>query len=250
MLHRAADRCREPVRRDLLRTVGGLLPIAAVAPPGAHELHTSIAPRRISREPTLPNAAASTRPGPDGLWWDRSAHLVWLGNPARDRVRFAASVGNPVAVALGPTTTPHDVERLCRALNPQRLPGRLTLVPRLGVARALDTLPALFAAAAACETPVCWVGDPMPDRRTRHGPAALRIDGVIDAIHAFFRACRATGTVPGGLHLAYGPDAVIEVRSDRETGKFPAQRRSRRTPGLDPAEILHCVIAALELRTT
>ncbi|WP_157172997.1 3-deoxy-7-phosphoheptulonate synthase [Nocardia exalbida] len=250
LLHRAADRCREPVGRDLLRTVGGLLPIAAVAPQGAHELHTSIAPLRISREPTLPNAAASTRPGPDGRWWDRSAHLVWIDNPARDRVRFAASVGNPVAVVLGPTTTPHDVERLCRALNPQRLPGRLTLVPRLGVAGTLDTLPALFAAAAACETPVCWVGDPMPARRTRHGPATLRIDGAIDAIHAFFRACRATGTVPGGLHLTYGPDAVKDARSDRETGKLLADRRTRRAPGLDPAEILRCVIAALELRAT
>ncbi|WP_157106584.1 3-deoxy-7-phosphoheptulonate synthase [Nocardia arthritidis] len=250
VLHQAADRCPDPVRRDLLRTVGGLLPIAAIAPPGAHELHNSIAPPCISREPTLPNPAASTRPGPDGRWWDRSAHLVWIGYPARERVRFAAGVGNPVAVALGPTTTPHDVERLCRALNPRRLPGRLTLAPRLGPARTLDTLPTLFAAAAACETPVCWVCDPMPTRRTKHGTATLRVDGALDGIHAFFRACRATGTVPGGLYLECEPVAVIDARSDRETGKLPADRRSRRVPGLDPVDILHCVIAALELRTS
>ncbi|MFE7740746.1 3-deoxy-7-phosphoheptulonate synthase [Nocardia sp. NPDC057455] len=248
MLHRAADRCREPVRRDLLRAVGGLLPIAAIAPPGGHELHNSIVPPRVSREPRLPYAAAPARQGPDGRWWDRSAHLLWIGNPAPDRVRFATSVGNPVAVALGPTTTPHDVEHLCRALNPQKQPGRLTLVPRLGVARTLDTLPALFAAAAACETPVCWVCDPMPVRRTRHGPVPLRVEGVIDAISAFFRACRATGTVPGGLHLECGPDVVIDSRGDRETAKLPADRRSRRAPGLDPVAILHCVVAALELR--
>ncbi|WP_063020170.1 3-deoxy-7-phosphoheptulonate synthase [Nocardia niwae] len=252
ILRRAADGCRDPVRRDLLRAVGGLLPIAAITPPGAHELHASIAPPRISREPSLPYEAAPTRQEPHGEWWDRSAHMLWIGdhtgNCARDRMRSAARVGNPVAVALGPTTTPYDVEMLCRALNPRKQPGRLTLVPRLGVAGTLDTLPALFAAAAACETPVCWVCDPMPTTpRTRFGQAAFRFDDVLDGIHAFFRTCRATGTVPGGLHLECGTD-VVERWADDPEGKHFTGCRSRRSPGLDPVQTLHCVVAALEQR--
>ncbi|MFI9633676.1 3-deoxy-7-phosphoheptulonate synthase [Nocardia sp. NPDC051929] len=222
ILRRAADRSHDPVRRDLLRAVSGLLPVAAIAPPGASELHNWLPLLRISREPVVPPGQ-----GPDERWWDRSAHLLWLddraGALAHDRMRVAIHAGNPVAVALGSATTPDDIEFLCRTLNPRKEPGRLTLVPRLGVARTLDTLPSLFAAAAACDTPICWVCDPMPSTRMPHGGGDFGADDVADVIRAFFDTCRTTGTVPGGLHLECGPD---------------------------PVETLHRVIAALELRAT
>ncbi|MGY2058617.1 3-deoxy-7-phosphoheptulonate synthase [Nocardia gipuzkoensis] len=228
ILRRAGDRCHDPVRRDLLREVGGLLPLAAIAPPGAHEMHSSLGPLRVSREPVLPYADAAVPPSAHRRGWDRSAHLLWIGDEtrpaARAQLRFAAGLGNPVAVALGPTTTPHDVEFLCRTLNPQRLPGKLTLVPRLSAACTRDKLPALFDAATACGTPVCWVFDPLPPAPpTRHGLIPPLGEVAIDGIRAFFQTCRATGTAPGGLHLECAP-------------------------GLDPAHTLHCVIAALESR--
>lgn len=234
ILHRAADQCREPAQRDLLREVAGLLPIAAVAPPGAHELYSSIAPVHLSHEAVLPDESALTRRGPDRRWWDCSTHLLWIGdrtrNPAHRQVQFAAGVGNPVAVTLGPTATPHDVELLCRALNPDNRPGRLTLIARLGAARTVEALPALFEAAARCGTPVCWVCDPMP-ADTGDGHLFRRLDEVVAEIRAFFRACRATATVPGGLHLECAPEAGF-------------------SGGLDPAQTLQCVLAALaELRS-
>ncbi|MGQ4618678.1 3-deoxy-7-phosphoheptulonate synthase [Nocardia sp. R7R-8] len=248
ILRRAADRSRDPARRDLLRAVSGLLPATAIAPPGAGEPHNWLPLLRISREPAAPRAAATpTGQRPDGRWWDRSAHLLWLGDrtPAR-LIRVATEVGNPVAVALGPATTPGDIEFLCRTLNPRKQPGRLTLIPQLGGARTLDTLPDLFAAAA--ETPICWVCDPMPSTRMPPGGSDLRIDAVVDVIRAFFRTCRATGTVPGGLHLECGPDAFAGSRGAHEADEHPAERRMGHDSGLDPVETLHCVIAALELR--
>ncbi|MBF6339336.1 3-deoxy-7-phosphoheptulonate synthase [Nocardia abscessus] len=252
ILRRAADRCHDPVRRDLLREVGGLLPLAAIAPPGAHELHSSLGPLHVSREPVPPDADILPPHSAHRRGWDRSAHLLWIGaetrQAARAQVRFAAGVGNPVAVALGPTTTPHEVEFLCRTLNPQKVPGRLTLVPGLSAACTRDRLPALFDAATACGTPVCWVFDPLPHApRTRHGHLPLLGEVVIDGIRAFFQTCRATGTVPGGLHLECAPETVVErneVRDERRTKDC----RSRHGPGLDPAQTLQCVIAALESR--
>uniref|UniRef100_UPI0024568D76 3-deoxy-7-phosphoheptulonate synthase n=1 Tax=Nocardia abscessus TaxID=120957 RepID=UPI0024568D76 len=228
ILRRAGDRCHDPVRRDLLREVGGLLPLAAIAPAGAHELHSSLDSLRVSREPVLPYAHDPPLHSAHRRGWDRSAHLLWIGDETRPaahaQLRFAAGVGNPVAVALGPTTTPHDVEFLCRTLNPQKRPGKLTLVPRLSAACTRDKLPALFDAATACRTPVCWVFDPLPPAsRTRDGRIPLLGEVAVDGIRAFFQTCRATGTVPGGLHLECAP-------------------------GLDPAQTLHCVIAALESR--
>ncbi|MGK8505711.1 3-deoxy-7-phosphoheptulonate synthase [Nocardia asiatica] len=257
MLRRAGDRCDDPVRRELLRAVAGLLPLTAIAPPGAHELHSPLAPLRVSGEPGLPYATFSSPHSADRRRWDRSAHLLWIGDSARHalhaEVRFAAAVGNPVAVALGPATTPHDVEYLCRTLNAQRQPGKLTLVPRVDAACAPARLPALFDAAAACGTPVCWVGDPMPlAARTRHGRMPLRAEVVIDNIRAFFQTCRATGTAPGGLHLECAPETVLEHTELRQGGRnrnLRDERRNRYERGLDPAQTLRCVIAALESRT-
>ncbi len=242
ILLEAADRCVEPVPRDLLRAVAGLLSTAAVAPARSRELYSSISRLHVSQEALiLPYESALTRRGSDRRWWDCSTQLLWIGdrtrNAAQEHVRFAAEVHNPVAVELGPTATARDVESLCARLNPENRPGRLTLVPRLGPERSADTLPALFDAAAAAGTPVCWICDPMhADTRRYRGHRIHRVDDIVAEIRAFFQACRATGTVPGGLHLDCAPEAVSDCVGGRD-------------PRLNPVQTLHCVVATLtELR--
>src|SRR5215471_10943783 len=71
-----------------------------------------------------------------GDWYDCSAHVLWIGDRTRDpngaHVEFFAGVHNPIGVKLGPTATPDDAVRLAEILNPDRVPGRLTLVTRMG----------------------------------------------------------------------------------------------------------------------
>ena len=59
-----------------------------------------------------------------GLPYDVSGHLVWVGERTRDldgaHVEFAASIRNPVAVKLGPTTTPGRGAGAGRAAQPGR----------------------------------------------------------------------------------------------------------------------------------
>ncbi|MEV0295458.1 3-deoxy-7-phosphoheptulonate synthase [Nocardia sp. NPDC050710] len=247
ILRRAADRCLEPVLPDMLREVAALLPLAADAPPASHELYGSIPRLHLSRE--APGESASSRRGPDRRWWDSATHLLWIGdrtrNPAHGLIEFAAGVRNPVAVALGPTATPQDVEFLCQQLNPENRPGRLTFVPRLGAARMVDDLPVLFDAAR--DTPVSWVCDPMyVETRTHEGRAIRRVDEVMARIRAFFRTCRETGTVIGGLHLDCAPEAVTEfLGREGRIDEHSADHRTRCDPGLDPAQTLSCAFTAL-----
>ncbi|RDI60290.1 3-deoxy-7-phosphoheptulonate synthase [Nocardia pseudobrasiliensis] len=258
ILVEAADRCVEPVPRELLRAVAGLLSTAAVAPARSRELYSSISRLHVSHEALiLPYEAALTRRGSDRRWWDCSTQLLWIGdrtrNPAQGHVRFAAEVHNPVAVKLGPAATPRDVESLCARLNPENRPGRLTLIPRLGAERAVDGLPALFDAAAAVGSPVCWICDPMhANTRMYRGQKIRRVDDIVAEIRAFFQACRATGTVPGGLHLECAPEAVSECVGGwgaRQSDDSVAEHRTRCDPRLNPVQTLHCVVAALtELR--
>src|SRR6478736_5910683 len=71
-----------------------------------------------------------------GQWYDCSAHMLWIGERTRQvdgaPVQFLAGVHNPLGVKLGPTSTAEDVLALCDALNPERIPGRLTLITRMG----------------------------------------------------------------------------------------------------------------------
>ncbi len=74
-----------------------------------------------------------------GDWYDCSAHMLWIGERTRQldgaHVEFFSGVNNPLGVKVGPTATPEEVLELCERLNPGRIPGRLTLITRMGADR-------------------------------------------------------------------------------------------------------------------
>src|SRR5579862_7308645 len=71
-----------------------------------------------------------------GDWYDCSAHMLWIGDRTREldgaHVEFFSGVHNPIGVKLGPKATPEETVELCERLNPDRIPGRMTLIARLG----------------------------------------------------------------------------------------------------------------------
>jgi 3-deoxy-7-phosphoheptulonate synthase len=157
-----------------------------------------------------------------GGWYDCSAHMLWIGERTRQldgaHVHFLSGVGNPVGCKIGPTVTPDEVVALCEALNPQRRPGRLTLIARLGAEQVEQRLPPLLRAVKDSGHPVVWACDPMhgntftaPNgRKTRH------LDAVLAEIGGFFRAHQAVGTWPGGVHVELTGDDVTECLGGAE----------------------------------
>jgi 3-deoxy-7-phosphoheptulonate synthase len=171
----------------------------------------------------LPYEEALTRKDSlTGNWYDCSAHLVWLGERTRDlhgaHVRFLEGVHNPLGAKIGPTVTPEQVVALCERLNPERVPGRLTLVSRMGAERVSETLPPLLAAVRDAGHPVVWACDPMHGntfssaggRKTRH------FEDVMTELGGFFAAHRAEGTWPGGIHVELTGDDVTECLGGAE----------------------------------
>jgi 3-deoxy-7-phosphoheptulonate synthase len=157
-----------------------------------------------------------------GDWYDCSAHMLWIGERTRQldsaHVQFLAGVQNPLGCKIGPTATPDEVVDLCEALNPERRPGRLTLISRMGAEKIETALPPLLAAVRDSGHPVVWTCDPMhgntftaPNgRKTRH------FDAVISEISSFFRAHRDAGTWPGGVHVELTGDDVTECLGGAE----------------------------------
>jgi 3-deoxy-7-phosphoheptulonate synthase len=151
-----------------------------------------------------------------GQPYDLSAHLVWIGERSRDlegaHVEFCSRIRNPIGVKLGPTATPEDAVALVERLNPDRVPGRLTLITRLGAERVRDLLPPLVEKVTAQGAPVVWVCDPMHGNtfESPSGYKTRRLDHVFDEVAGFFEVHRALGTHPGGIHVEFTGDEVTE----------------------------------------
>ena len=151
-----------------------------------------------------------------GDWYDCSAHMVWLGERTREldgaHVEFFRGISNPIGCKVGPTATTDEVLGLCNALNPERVPGRLTLISRMGAEKITDGLRPLLKAVKDAGHPVVWACDPMhgntytapSGRKTRH------FDAILSEIKGFFDAHAAEGTWPGGVHVELTGDDVTE----------------------------------------
>lgn len=160
--------------------------------------------------------AMTRRDSLTGDWYDTSAHLVWVGERTRQlggaHIEFVSGLSNPIGVKIGPSTTPAEVVELCARLDPDRTPGRLTLISRMGAGKVTDRLPTLLRAVRDTGHPVVWTCDPMHGntfvgaggRKTRH------FDHVLAEIAEFFAACRSEGVWPGGVHVELTGDNVTE----------------------------------------
>jgi 3-deoxy-7-phosphoheptulonate synthase len=151
-----------------------------------------------------------------GQPYDTSAHFVWVGERTRDlhgaHIEFASGIRNPVGVKIGPDAKPSDVLALIGRLNPDREPGRVTLITRMGAGRVRDALPPLIKAVIAEGIEIPWVCDPMHGNtfEAPSGHKTRRLRDVLDEVQGFFEVHRSLGTHPGGIHIEFTGDNVTE----------------------------------------
>ncbi|GLK18813.1 MULTISPECIES: class II 3-deoxy-7-phosphoheptulonate synthase [Herbiconiux] len=157
-----------------------------------------------------------------GTPYNTSSHFIWIGERTREldgaHVDFLSRVRNPIGVKLGPTTTGDDMLRLIDKLDPEREPGRLTFITRMGAGKIRDALPPLLEAIKSSDALPLWVTDPMHGNglTTPNGYKTRRFDDVVDEVKGFFEAHRAAGTHPGGIHVELTGDDVTECLGGSE----------------------------------
>ncbi|MBM7050772.1 MULTISPECIES: class II 3-deoxy-7-phosphoheptulonate synthase [unclassified Rothia (in: high G+C Gram-positive bacteria)] len=150
------------------------------------------------------------------LPYGTSSHFLWIGERTRGledaHVNFLSKVQNPIGVKLGPTTTADDAMALIDKLDPNREPGRLTFITRMGASKIRENLPAIVEGVQKEGAKVVWVTDPMHGNTISvpSGYKTRRFNDVVDEVKGFFEVHEALGSFPGGIHVEMTGDDVAE----------------------------------------
>ena len=151
-----------------------------------------------------------------------SGHFLWVGERTRQldgaHIDFMARLRNPIGVKLGPATKPKDVLDLIEKLDPNREPGRLTFITRMGASQIREKLPSLIEAVLASDAKPLWVTDPMHGNgiTTKNGYKSRHFDDVMDEVSGFFDVHKSLSSFPGGLHIELTGDDVAECLGGSE----------------------------------
>ncbi|KAK8691919.1 hypothetical protein V6N13_075411 [Hibiscus sabdariffa] len=161
-----------------------------------------------------------------GLYYDCSAHFLWVGERTRQldgaHVEFLRGVANPLGIKVSDKMDPNQLVKLIEILNPQNKPGRITVITRMGAENMRVKLPHLIRAVCRAGQIVTWVSDPMHGN-TIKAPCGLKtrpFDSIRSEVTAFFDVHEQEGSHPGGVHLEMTGQDVTECIGGSQTVTF------------------------------
>jgi 3-deoxy-7-phosphoheptulonate synthase len=149
-------------------------------------------------------------------WYNLGAHTIWVGDRTRAidgaHIEYFRGLQNPIGVKIGNTISPDELLDLVRVLNPDDIPGRLTLIHRFGATRIQTRLPALAEAVTRAGCCVLWSCDPMHGNThsARNGIKTRSFDDITSEIITAFRIHKEVGSRLSGIHLELTGEDVTE----------------------------------------
>ncbi len=180
-------------------------------------------------------------------WYNLSTHFPWIGMRTAQlegaHVEFHRGIRNPLGIKVGPKMTEEWLVGLLDALDPDREPGRITLIHRMGAAHVADKLPPLVESVQRTGRRVLWVSDPMHGNTetTPNGIKTRRFDNILSELEQSFELHNQLGTRLGGVHVELTGEDVTEcVGGARGLSEVDLERayKSRVDPRLNYEQAL------------
>ena len=165
----------------------------------------------------LPYEQAMTRQDSiTGKWYDCSAHMLWVGERTRKldgaHLEFTKGIGNPLGVKISDRCTAEELIETINIMNPDNIPGRLSIIVRMGAEKLRQILPGLIKSVQENGKNVIWISDPLHGntRKTKSGYKTRDFEDIRAELSAFFDVHEEMGSHPGGVHLEMTGENVTE----------------------------------------
>jgi 3-deoxy-7-phosphoheptulonate synthase len=173
-------------------------------------------------------------------WYDCSSHMLWVGERTRQldhaHLHFVKGIGNPIGVKISDKATPEELLTLLDNVNPDNIPGRVTIIVRMGADKLREKLPLLIRAVQREGRSVLWISDPVHGNtiKTESGIKTRPFDDIRAELRAFFDVHADMGTHPGGVHLEMTGEDVTECLGGSVAEVDEADLTSRYKTSCDP----------------
>ena len=188
----------------------------------------------------LPYEESMTRFVPErNAHYNLGAHFLWVGERTRQlggaHLEYMRGLANPIGIKIGPKTTPEELKRTLAVLDPDRTPGRLTVITRFGVGRATELLPPLVEAARAEGHPVLWSCDPMHGngQQLASGLKTRDFADILKELQEVMTTHWSLGSRIGAVHFELTGEPVTECLGGSERLSEEDLERAYRS-GCDP----------------
>jgi len=165
----------------------------------------------------LPYEQAQTRQVPRQWgWFNLGTHFPWIGMRTADldgaHVEYFRGIRNPLGIKVGPGMGKDWLAGLLEKLNPDREPGRIVLIHRMGESKIEKHLPPLIKAVQDTGSPVLWISDPMHGNTesTSDGIKTRRFGKILHEMELAFEIHRDNDSRLGGVHLELTGENVTE----------------------------------------
>jgi len=151
-------------------------------------------------------------------FYNLGAHFVWIGDRTRQvdhaHLEYVRGIENPIGIKVGPSMTGEEIIKVLQLVwpNPEKSPGRVTLITRYGVDKIEKCLPEHIRAVQSIGAKPVWISDPCHGNTfaTSNGYKTRDFAKIFEEIRLAAKIHFLMGSTFGGVHLEMTGEHVTE----------------------------------------
>ena len=180
-------------------------------------------------------------------YYNLAANLLWLGERTRQikscHVEYLSMLKNPIAIKIGPSVQKGQLSYYLNKLNPNKLYGKLVIIPRLGYKNTHRVLKNLLKEFKKSDIPAMWICDPMHGNTLNHPKTNYKtryLNHIMDEITYSYDLYTHYNIKMHGIHLEITHEDVLECldHHDQDCNKLNKPYLSYCDPRLNKVQTL------------
>ncbi|MBQ4874679.1 MAG: 3-deoxy-7-phosphoheptulonate synthase [Rickettsiaceae bacterium H1] len=155
-------------------------------------------------------------------YYNLSTHFLWVGNRTRNpkgaHIEYVRGIHNPIGIKIDYSVTKEELIKLINIVNPNNIPGKLTLIFRIGAENIERCLPQLIKEIKLQNKSVILMCDPMHgNTKIIAGKKTRNINTILLELGYFMDILKTEKMHFGGIHLEMTNQKIVECVDENES---------------------------------